>query len=472
MLEVGEILRFIQDDSVSTKKRHAKKGLQYYEAEHDIKDYRVFYFDEDGLLKEDKTKSNIKISHPFFTELIDQCTQYMLSGKTDIVRSDIPELQTFLNEYFDDEFRMELSDLITYAKVEGFSYLYRYINEDYRTAFKFADGLNVVEVEDKYSSDGNNYIIYYYFYKHDKDDDIYKVDVWDNQFVYHHFMQGNKITVDKENPKRAHVMYEEDGQQYYDVLGDIPFIRLDNNRKQTSDLKVVKNLIDDYDLMACGLSNNIQDMVEGIYVVKGFEGSDISELTNNIRVKKQVGVGENGDLDIKTIDIPYEARTKKLELDEKSIYKFGMGFNSNQLGDGNITNVVIKSRYTLLDLKCNALEKQLKRFMKKIVKIVLDEINDVHNTNFTFKDVYFVFDREIITNALDNAQIEQYKANTKQIEINTLLNVASKLDDETLVQNICEILDIDYEVIKDKLPKENLVDLNQATKDLEDGVDE
>ena len=231
-------------------------------------------------------------------------------------------------------------------------------------------------------------------------------------------------------------------------------------------------MIDDYDLMACGLSNNIQDMVEGIYVVKGFEGSDISELTNNIRVKKQVGVGENGDLDIKTIDIPYEARTKKLELDEKSIYKFGMGFNSNQLGDGNITNVVIKSRYTLLDLKCNALEKQLKRFMKKIVKIVLDEINDVHNTNFTFKDVYFVFDREIITNALDNAQIEQYKANTKQIEINTLLNVASKLDDETLVQNICEILDIDYELIEDKLPKENLVDLNQATKDLEDGEDE
>lgn len=149
-----------------------------------------------------------------------------------------------------------------------------------------------------------------------------------------------------------------------------------------------------------------------------------------------------------------------------------MGFNSNQLGDGNITNVVIKSRYTLLDLKCNALEKQLKRFMKKIVKIVLDEINDVHNTNFTFKDVYFVFDREIITNALDNAQIEQYKANTKQIEINTLLNVASKLDDETLVQNICEILDIDYELIEDKLPKENLVDLNQATKDLEDGEDE
>ncbi len=96
-------------------------------------------------------------------------------------------------------------------------------------------------------------------------------------------------------------------------------------------------------------------------------------------------------------------------------------FSKKMNGQSKFTNVVIKSRYTLLDLKCNSLEKQLKRFMKKIVKIVLDEINDVNNTNFTFKDVYFVFDREIITNALDNAQIEQYKANTKQIEINTLV---------------------------------------------------
>ena len=36
-------------------------------------------------------------------------------------------------------------------------------------------------------------------------------------------------------------------------------------------------------------------------------------------MKKIVGVGEQGDLDIKTISIPYEARKTKLELDEKNI---------------------------------------------------------------------------------------------------------------------------------------------------------
>ena len=40
-----------------------------------------------------------------------------------------------------------------------------------------------------------------------------------------------------------------------------------------------------------------------------------------------------------------------------------MGFNSAQIGDGNITNVVIKSRYALLDLMCYKLKKNLKKFL-------------------------------------------------------------------------------------------------------------
>ena len=76
MLKVEEIKQFIDQDAASTKKRFAKVGQRYYEAEHDIKDYRVFFIDADGQVKEDKTKSNIKISHPFFTELVDQAVQY------------------------------------------------------------------------------------------------------------------------------------------------------------------------------------------------------------------------------------------------------------------------------------------------------------------------------------------------------------------------------------------------------------
>lgn len=464
MLKISEIKQFIDEDNASMRKQNARKGLQYYEGKHDIKDYKIFCFDENGMLQEDTTRSNERISHPFFTELVDQSSQYMLSGDTDYVRSDDSELQNYLNEYFNDDFKMELNDLLTYTSVEGFSYLYRYVGDDFKTKFKFADGLSVVEAPAKYTSDGKNYVIYYYFWKKEKNKNIFKVEVWDDKNVYPYIMTNNVI---KEDGKpRPHVLYSEGDQQYFDIFGDVPFIRLDNNRMQFSDLKVIKDLIDDYDLMSCGLSNNIQDVAEGIYVIKGYTGNNLSELTQNIKAKKQVAVGEGGDVDIKTINIPYEARKIKLELDEKNIYRFGMGFDSSKAETSNVTNVVIKSRYALLDLKANKKEMQLRRMMSKVIKIVLDEINKTNDTAFDENDVYMVFDRVVPSNELDNANIELVEANKRQVEINTLLNVANQLDDETLLENLCQVLEIDYEDVKSKLDDKSIA-TNEARENLD-----
>ncbi len=476
MLTVQEIRTFIDHDAESVKKKHAKEGQRYYEAEHDIKDFRVFFINADGRLEEDKYKSNIKISHPFFTELVDQAVQYMLSGKDGFVRSDKPELQGYLDEYFNEneDFTAELYELITGCMVKGFEYAYAYKNKDGRTAFACADSLGVVEVREKDTDDGCAYVIYHYVDRISRDNkEIRRIQVWDDTQTWFYVQdKDGEIRKDDDaeiNP-RPHVIWKEDGDEktYYEGFGFIPFFRLDNNRKQHSGLKPIKALIDDYDLMSCGLSNNIQDSNEVLYVVKGFEGDNLDELMKNIRAKRHVGVSEEGGIDIRTVDIPYQARQAKLDLDEKNIYRFGMGFNSAQLGDGNITNVVIKSRYALLDLKCNKLEIHLKQFMRRLLKVVLDEINDANGTDYQQKDVYFVFEREVITNAADNADIEYKEAQTQQMQIGTLLNVASRFDDETLMQNICEVLDIDYDDIKDKLPKEEDDGLYKARKVLED----
>lgn len=188
-------------------------------------------------------------------------------------------------------------------------------------------------------------------------------------------------------------------------------------------------------------------------MVSGFQGDNLDEMIQNIKAKKHIGVGDGGGVDIKTIDIPYQARQAKLDLDEKNIYRFGMGFNSAQLGDGNITNIVIKSRYALLDLKCNKLEIRLKQFLRKLVGVVLDEINSTDDTDYQQKDVYFNFVREVMTNAQDNAQIALTDAQRQQVQITTLQNLMGTLDDETIIQNICEVMDIDFEEIKGKLPK-------------------
>lgn len=459
MLTPEEIKKYIDDDTASAKKKFARVGQRYYEGNHDIRQYKMYFFDADGKEKEEKIRSNIKITHPFFTELVDQETQYMLSGKDGFIKSSEPKLQALLDEYFNENenFMAALYDVITGCIVKGFEYIYAYKNEDGRISFECADSLHVVEVKEKPTDETCKYVIHWRSEHISREKKTVKrIEVWDKQARYFFVQEGNgAIQVDKEQKPRPHSVYTDgaDNSTYVESFGFIPFFRLDNCNKQHSGLKPIKDLIDDYDLMACGLSNNIQDTNESLYVVKGFKGN-LDEMMHNMKAKNHINIPADGDVDIKTLDIPYEARKAKLELDEKSIYRFGMGFNSAQVGDGNITNIVIKSRYALLDLKCNKLEIRLKQFLRKLLKVVLDEINAEQGTEYQQKDVFFDFEREIMTNAADNAQMELTDAQRKQTEINTLLNLREVIDNETMMKLICEQLDIDYDDIKSKLPKE------------------
>ena len=251
-------------------------------------------------------------------------------------------------------------------------------------------------------------------------------------------------------------------------LGYLPFWRLDNNRKQFSGLKPIKALIDDYDLMECGLSNNLQDFDTPIHVVSGFQGDNLEELQVNLKTKKILGVDENGGLEVKTVDIPYQARKVKADEDEKNIYRFGMGFNSSQVGDGNVTNVVIRSRYTLLELKAKKLEGRLKQLLRSILRVVLDEINTKHKTSYQSSDVEIQFDHIIPTNEAETAQNAYVEAQTQQLRLNSILQAAAVIGDEETLRGICGVLDLDFDELQHQLEGQNAVsDFLQAQRALQ-----
>lgn len=463
MLSVEEIKRLIDDDKVSKKKQYARVGQQYYEAKHDILNYKLFYFNADGNLVEDKTRSNIKISHPFFTELSDQLTSYLLSFKENPIQAkdNAEGLQNYLDEYFDEEFWYEIDELVTGTYNKGFEYLYAFKNADERLTFQCADSLGVIEVRKEDSSDGNEYIIYWYVDNVDKDgEEIIKVQIW-NEKETHYFIQENdtgEIVKDKSielNP-RPHVVYVDEitGEKMGYQLGYVPFWRLDNNRKQFSGLKPVKELIDDYDLHACSLSNNLKDFDTPLHIVKGFNGDNLDKLQTNLKTKKIVGVDEGGGIDVKTVDIPYQARVTKLELDEKNIYRFACGLNTFGLKDTNATtNIAIKAAYSLLELKANKMETRLKKLLKQILKVVIAEINEKNGTDFQLSQIKFNFERSIMTNDTENIANDRIKAEIKQVQVNTILNVAAVIGDEEALKAICEVLDLDFKELKGQLEK-------------------
>lgn len=470
MLRKDEIKTYIDRDRTSTKKRDARVGERYYNNDNDIKHYRIFYIDKDGVPQEDKTRSNIKKPSNFFKENVDECVNYFLSGDDRFVKSDDPVLQDYLDEYFMDDFKDEFGDLLSYTIRQGRAWLYGYKNEDDRLSFKACGNLEIIQVEARYASDKQDHIIYYYP-EHDITEDkiVTKIQVWDKDYTTYYEERDGQINVDtyyEINP-RPHIIYMDDKNNLtYDTFGFIPFWDIENNKLQEGDLKTIKEHIDDYDLMNCGLSNDLVDLSQGFYVVKGFQGDNIEELIHNLKARKHIGVSPDGDVDVKTVNIPYEARRTQMEIDEKNIYRFGFAFNSNNVGDGNITNIVIKSRYTLLDLKCEALEKRARKLLKRILEPVLDEINELNGTAYTVKNVYFEFEREMIVNELDNAQIELIKAQTKQTNINTVLSVTTILGQELVQEQVCTELELDYEDIVDKLPKEEMIDINAASEEL------
>lgn len=484
MLSVSEISMFMNEDKTSLRKRLARIGQRYYEGDHDIRNYRMFYYNTDGELVEDETRANVRIPHPFFKELVEQGTQYILSSSSGFVFSDTPELQHELDARFNnnDEFIAELSELVNDCQIKGFAYMYALKDSRDCLRFRCADSLGVVEVEARFADDGKDHVIYWYVDRIDKDGRLVKkiMDWDDTQVAYYIQTDEGQILKDESieiNP-RPHILYHIEGDErtFYDNLGFLPFFRLDNNKKQIGNVKTIKDLIDDYDLMASSLSNNLIDFDHPIYAIKGFEGDNLTELAQNLKTKKMIGVGENGGVEVVTVDVPFEARRTKLELDEKNIYRFGMGLNLSGLKDtGATTNMAIKAAYSLLDLRCQRLESNIKRFLRQIVRVVIDEINTAKGTAYNADSVYFRFSHELITNGQENAQNALTDAQRQQTEITTMLNIAEKFGDEWTVKQICTVLDLDYEEVKAQLPADPIADTYGAEAELnraEGGADE
>ena len=467
--------RFIDDavktDRQSPIKEKMSEGIKYYDYKHDILKFRLFYYNDDGKFVEETNRSNIKIPHAFFTEQVDQKVQYLLSNPVEFETADT-ELKTYLEEYIDDDFQLMLQEMVEGASKKAYEFAYVYRATSGKLLFKVADSRKVIVIYD----DMNEVIAIIRYYDTDITKDnrkvtVTKAELWDTEktwFFVSSSDYNNRFILDESqeiNPRFHQVVEDSDGNLLGKGFGYVPFLKLSNNKNEKTDLEPIKALIDDYDLMACALSNNLVDFDHPIYAVKGYQSDNLDNLVTNLRTKKTVGVSQDGGIDVKTVDIPVTARKTKLETDKEAIYKFGMAFDSSQVGDGNITNIVIKSRYSLLDLKCNKTEIRLRAFIKQLLDIIILDINERYHKSFKRQQVEVVITRSTLINQTDNAETEKVEAETKGQLIQNLLDVAPYLDDESLLKKICAVQDLDYDEVVQRLGSQ---DFSPSKKDVID----
>lgn len=449
----------IKEDKSSKAKNKARQGQAYYDYEHDILNNRIFYLDDNDVLQEDTFASNIKIPHPFFTELVDQKVQYLLSNPVEPEVED-EKLQEYLAEYYDEDLQLFLQETLEGSSVKGFEYAYARTNSQDILCFQTSDSLQTFDV---YDDNGELKAVVRYYDKDitrdGKNTTVEHAEVWnDTQVTFYVKDKNGNFVLDQKremNPRPHVVATTDDGQVLERSYGMIPFYKLGNNKKNRTDLEPIKALIDDYDLMACFISNNLQDFTEAIYVVKGYPGDDLNKLRKNIKAKKTIGVSAEGGVDIKTFNIPVDARKTKLEINKDAIYKFGMGFDSTQVGDGNITNIVIKSRYALLDMKANKAEIRLRSLLQWMNELIVQDINRRHGTAYQASDIKVNITRETMVNESDLVNDEKTREETRKIIIESILAVAPRLDDETVLKFICEQFDLEWEDVLDLLEAED-----------------
>lgn len=472
----AEIKKLVDNDRGSQLKRDMQVGLDYYNGRHDIEDYRLFYFNNEGNLVEEKNRSNVRIAHQYFTELVDQKVQYLLSNPVE-VRTEQEGLQEYLDEYLNEDFRLVLQELVEGASQKSQEYVFWQTDKANRLRFKTADALKIIPIYDAFYN--IDQVIYYYddeITQDGKRKTITKIQLWtkDEVFYFAH-IDGQALKLDDSealNP-RPHIMAKKEGNALGKGYGRVPFICLKNNRQGTNDLQPIKALIDDYDMMACALSNNLADFDHPIYAVRGFSGDDLNGLVTNLKTKKTVGVGEKGGIDVVTTQIPVDARKAKLEIDKEAIYKFGMGFDSSQTGDGNVTNVVIKSRYSLLDLKCNKIEARLRVVIKEMLELIVDNINQMHSKSYDPSELTITITRDVMANEVDNANMAKTEAETKQIMIANIMTAAPRLDDNTTLELLAGVLEVDVESIKKALEEQDYQDdFNQMTEAVDDQAEQ
>lgn len=473
-----KIKSLIDSDRASTLKSKMRQGINYYDSKHDILDYRLFYFDSNDQLKEELYRANTKISHGFFTELVDQKVQYLLSNPIGITTQQ-EGLQEYLDDYVNEDFQLTLQELVEGASQKSYEYVFWHTDENNKIGFKIADALKAIPIYDQ----NLNVVQMIYYYEDTvsvdgKDKVVIKAQLWTTDSVYYfttsdsnEFMLDVSASVNPEPHKM--ILNVETGALYGKGYGQVPFIKFSNNRREKTDLEPIKGLIDDYDLMACSLSNNLIDFDHPIYAVRGFDGDDLDKLTQNLKTRKTIGVTTDGGIDVQTVNIPVEARKTKLAIDKEGIYKFGMGFDSSQTGDGNITNVVIKSRYSLLDLKCNKTEIRLRSVIKQMLKLIVDNINERFSKAYDTSDIDIAIVRDVMANETDNANIVKTEAETKQVLINNVMTAAPRLDDRTVLELLADILEVDPDEVEKSLEEQSYnSDFNQKTEVVDDGIEQ
>ena len=432
MLDVNKIKKIITNDY--ERRQAILKEKRYYENYNPIKDKGIVPASADPVRHADN-----RTSHNFHQLITDEKVAYMFTYPVLFDVGDDTN-NKMITTVLGDDFKSESAYLCTNATNSRVAWLHYWEDAD-ENDFQYA----AVETEQcipLFDDSLKRKLIGMYRYYETKEKNI---DGKDIHYVYFEFWDDThcekyKFKGQLEGGGLTNMPGETEAFEH--SFGEVPFIEFKNNRNMISDLSKYRDLIDIYDKVMSGYSNDLEDIQQLIYILENYGGENLKEFTDNLKRFKAIKTGTTekgtrGDVRTLQIEIPVEARNSILDILKKQIYESGQALQQDTEDFGNASGVALKFFYRKLELKAGLTQIEFEKGFNKLIRAILryKKVAGWENVPITQ-----TWTRNMISNDLENAQIAM---DSKDI-----------ITDETIIKNHPWVEDPTIEIEAMKKQKE------------------
>ena len=440
--------------------RHSKDrewmltGESYFKGNNDIlKRQMIRYEDEKAVL--DVTKANNKLNHPAYTKMVNEKINYLLTKDYSLVCEDESYLE-YLKSILGKKFKNNLKKLGYQASNKGIGWLYCYIDEgQFKTTV--LDSQEIIPIWKDNDHDELLSIIRFYDeveYVKNERVTVTKVEHYHLTGIDFYRIEGERLVNDIESVN--HFEINGVGQNW----GKIPFVPFKNNMHEMGDIRLVKALIDSYDLSRSDMANFIQEVRTLIYVLKGYGGQSMSDFMRDLAYYNAINIDDpqSGGVDTLNPTMDVEAIKVHYEQLKRDLMDLGMSVNKDLDKIGSApSGVALKFLYSGLDLKCNDLESEFRLGFEQLLYFI-NVFAGLTSGVSSDAEVELIFNRDITINEMEAVQM--------------CLQSKSVVSDETIIANHPWTTNAEEEFTKVKEQEKELFEREQQVFNTYNDVDD
>lgn len=411
-----EIIKQEIDDWLSSQERKDMIiGERYYRNKSDILDRKRMTIGEGGAQVEARNLANNKIVHGFLRKLVDQKAGYLLSKEMSIQTED-KAYDELLTGIFDKAFRRLLKSLLKEAIKKGRAWLHVYYDEEGRFRFKKLPSEEIIPLWKDAAHTELQALIRVYeveAYSGKKKTTIQKVEFWHAGGVNRYVIGTGSLAGPavgglipdveaKAGDISSHFAVIDGGDAEHPLNWErIPFICFKYNEDELPLISLLKSQIDEYDQKKSDNSNNLEDLPNSVYVIRGYDGTDLGEFRRNLSLLRAVKVSadDNSGVDTLSLEIDTEAYKNHMDMTRNDIYEFGRGVDTQ--ADSFATapsGEALKFLYADLDMDANDIENEFQAALEQLLWFVNTHIANTGGEDYSEETVNFLFNRDIVIN--------------------------------------------------------------------------